>query len=617
MLKLRDYQQAQKEETLREFAKGYKNVMFQAPTGAGKTVSGVDMLHHYYKLDPHAVYAWMTDRQLLRTQSGAQIEKLMPVVDHSQMSAGRREWVKGAVNIFSPTLKMPEMPKGSDAGLLVVDEAHHGTARTWSRAIQNWNGRVLGLTATVWRMSDKQGFQKEFDTLVPGPQIVDLIETINPATGRAYLAQPIVLSPSKRYRVNTNNLDNSTTNASGYTDESTDREVQRLLRAEDLPRAWARLCDLFPDIAGNRQTLWYSPSINSAELLCEELRKDDWGGAAMIDADTPYSTRELYLDMLEAGTIRHVVSVNTIGEGVNLPAIPVVAWVRPSKSVVQWFQACGRAMRPKESGKCLILDFAGTAYEIGLPDEPREWSLLPRDKQGSKGLRKYPPGQCIDDDCPMLVHPSMRNCPLCDELLWWDCAICGRARRYTNFADRDVAECRDCRMVRRRRNDWFKQAASGQKECFYSLLGLDFLLRDGYTEESIQAAYDSCDNRGDPIAETALLTLRNSVRRELYDNLRQAHIDVERAYEEYWSPDVNNVSGRLIHIEAGQKIVWQQKRDDGTWGWIRCTPLTDQSGTTRGASWITRRGQRVSSISEATKMTKDYLGMYHNVNVKS
>ena len=43
------------------------------------------------------------------------------------------------------------------ADLLVIDEAHHAAADGWTRAMQQWPGPIVGMTATPWRLSEKKG----------------------------------------------------------------------------------------------------------------------------------------------------------------------------------------------------------------------------------------------------------------------------------------------------------------------------------------------------------------------------------------------------------------------------------------------------------------------------
>ena len=43
--------------------------------------------------------------------------------------------------------------------LMVIDEAHHAAAKGWERAMQQWSGRILGMTATPMAAVEKGGIR--------------------------------------------------------------------------------------------------------------------------------------------------------------------------------------------------------------------------------------------------------------------------------------------------------------------------------------------------------------------------------------------------------------------------------------------------------------------------
>ena len=57
----------------------------------------------------------------------------------------------------------------SPEDLLVIDEAHHAAADSWTRAMRQWPGSIVGMTATPWRLSEKEGFKHLFDDLLWRP----------------------------------------------------------------------------------------------------------------------------------------------------------------------------------------------------------------------------------------------------------------------------------------------------------------------------------------------------------------------------------------------------------------------------------------------------------------
>ena len=65
-------------------------------------------------------------------------------------------------------------------------------------------------------------------------------------------------------------------------------------------------------------------------------------------------------------------------------------------------------MRPGAGKRALILDLAGISHELGLPDEPREWTL--EDGEVSARRKKeVKPGEC--PECHTMFYG--RTCPGC------------------------------------------------------------------------------------------------------------------------------------------------------------------------------------------------------------
>ena len=77
---------------------------------------------------------------------------------------------------------------------MIIDEAHHATAKGWDRAIRRFPGKAVGMTATPWRLSQKEGFDHLFRKLVRGADVPDLQEP-------GFLCNAKVLIPSPEYRI--------------------------------------------------------------------------------------------------------------------------------------------------------------------------------------------------------------------------------------------------------------------------------------------------------------------------------------------------------------------------------------------------------------------------------
>ena len=82
----------------------------------------------------------------------------------------------------------------SSEDIMIIDEAHHAAAEGYSKAMQLWRGPVIGLTATPWRLSKKEGFDHLFEQLLRGPQIQELQNS-------GYLCKVGVMTPGEDGRI--------------------------------------------------------------------------------------------------------------------------------------------------------------------------------------------------------------------------------------------------------------------------------------------------------------------------------------------------------------------------------------------------------------------------------
>ena len=157
-----------------------KPVMMQLPTGAGKTIIAAALLSKYLTGRRKAV--WLTHRKELASQTERMLTEagILATTDARWMPGERAPSIANSVVILmAQTVGLRTKAAGVWSSyykndLLIIDEAHHATAPGWERAIRQWPGRVLGMTATPWRLSKKEGFDHLFSELINGPQMSQL-----------------------------------------------------------------------------------------------------------------------------------------------------------------------------------------------------------------------------------------------------------------------------------------------------------------------------------------------------------------------------------------------------------------------------------------------------------
>jgi superfamily II DNA or RNA helicase len=271
------------------------------------------------------------------------------------------------------TLVRREFPP---ADLVIIDEAHHAKAATYERVVEHYpNTFLLGLTATPRRL-DQLGLGDIFSALVCGPSIAWLVEN-------GYLAKPRV-----------------------FAGPEPDLRGIRIIAGDFDRHALAERCDkkqLVGDLVANytrlssgRQAIAYA--VNIAHALAIAARFNEAGIPAVeLDGTTPAFQRADLLARFRDKEIRVLSNCGLFTEGLDVPSVQAILIARPTQSETLHLQMLGRGLR-RDLGKldCHILDHAGNARRLGLPEEEWNWSLETTKKEH-----------------PSADHDDYQKCPLC------------------------------------------------------------------------------------------------------------------------------------------------------------------------------------------------------------
>lgn len=419
MIRLRPYQQELLEKSQAALALDGARVMTQLPTGGGKTEIAGALLKEFLVDGRKAV--WLTHREELANQTE---ERLSPNWSVSAMS-GTDSWsprrpapriVNGVVILKAQTVSRRNKDSAvvwdnySPDDLLVIDEAHHAPATGWERAIKQWPGKVWGLTATPWRLTQREGFDHLFHVLVTGQQTSEMQEN-------GFLARSRIFAPTPDDRIKGGEVGQ----LGDFTEGGIERANEQLVMTTLAVNFWRNLAE-------GRQTVAYAVSKGHAANLVRAFR--DWGiSASSILSDTPQDEREQAIEDFKNGNLTVLVNVAVATEGFDLPDASCVMITRPTKSLALYLQMVGRGLRPKDDGgDCLILDLASNAEEHGLPEDYREWSLIAR---GNPAPGDPPVRYC--HECNFMAHPAHHKCPKCNADLGKPCRLCGKFRPWSRW----------------------------------------------------------------------------------------------------------------------------------------------------------------------------------------
>lgn len=386
MITLRDYQSDAVDNLRDAFRAGNRRLCFVLPTGGGKTITASYMAQNASaKRIPVLILAHRIE---LIEQFAATLRQFR--IPHGIIAAGRsmnREPVQvGMIGTVANRLDRIPAP-----GLIIVDEAHHATAKSYRRILDAFPAaRVIGLTATPAR-TDGKGLGEVFDALVTGPTMRQLIDG-------GHLAPYRLFCPP-------NKMDLSGVHRRAG-DFAKGELAERVDKSEIIGDAVAH----YRKYAPGQTFAAFCVSVEHAAHVADQFTMAGIP-TRPIDGGMNRGDRARTLDMLRSGELAGITSCDLISEGFDLPKIGAAIMLRPTQSLIIHLQQIGRALRPEPGKVATILDHAGNTLRHGLPDIPRDWTLDGGASRATKAENGIAIRHCRE--CFAIYPAALDECPHC------------------------------------------------------------------------------------------------------------------------------------------------------------------------------------------------------------
>jgi superfamily II DNA or RNA helicase len=254
---------------------------------------------------------------------------------------------------------------------VIVDEAHHGTASSYRPLFNELQpARLLGLTATPERM-DGSSILADFDGKMTAE--IRLPEALSEK----------LLCPFHYFGV-TDNIDLSGEQFWRNGRYATD-ELEKVFTGDDI-RAKQRV-DLVlqalrkyqPELDGVRG-VGFCAGVRHAYYMAAHFNEAGIR-SAVVEGNTPSEERTTFLRDLREGQLTFLFTVDVLSEGIDIPEINMVLFLRPTESLTVFLQQLGRGLRHAPNKECLtVLDFVGQTHRRYRIDT-RFSALLLRQRQ--------------------------------------------------------------------------------------------------------------------------------------------------------------------------------------------------------------------------------------------
>ena len=313
---------------------------------------------------------------------GKQKDTDKAVIFASVATLGRKEYL--TEDVFAPDY----------FDYVIIDEFHHAVNEQYQRIVKYFKPQfLLGLTATPERMDGKNIYEIcDYNV----PYVISLKEAINKG----------MLVPFHYYGIYDETDYSSLHLVKGRYDEKELNEtyIGNIKRYDLIYKYYMKY--------RSKRALGFCCSRQHAEEMAKEFCKRGIEAVAVYsNADGAFSEdRDKAIEKLKKQEIKMIFSVDMFNEGVDIAALDMVMFLRPTESPIVFLQQLGRGLRISKGKEYLnVLDFIGNYEKAG-----RAPLLLSGGKDlGEKSACNYADIE-YPDDC--IVDFDMRLIDLFKEL---------------------------------------------------------------------------------------------------------------------------------------------------------------------------------------------------------
>jgi superfamily II DNA or RNA helicase/HKD family nuclease len=326
-----------------------------APTGTGKTVVAALDYRRLVDLDvsfgQRPSLLFVAHRRELLEQSLRTFREVLGDGAFGELLVGQhkpRDWRHVFASIQSLTAAGFDTVGSRHFDVVIVDEFHHAEAATYRRLLDHLEPRMLlGLTATPER-TDGLDVTRWFDGRTAFEmRLWDALEQR-------------LLAPFHYFGVaDDTDLSTLTWRRGGYVIS----ELSNLVTGDDARvRRLLQAVRRIVDEPTSMRALGFCVSIEHANFMAS--RFDAAGIAARaVTGETPSPERDDALRALRQGEVQVLFTVDLFNEGLDVPEIDTVLFLRPTESATVFLQQLGRGLRKSQDKAVLtVIDLVGNQH---------------------------------------------------------------------------------------------------------------------------------------------------------------------------------------------------------------------------------------------------------------
>ena len=371
------------------YREGKKRVVYQLPTGGGKTVAFSGLINRFLARIDKRIIVFVHREELLK-QARKTLYEWYGLIAHPVLP-GQKTLPDAKVYVCmaeTANNRLKKDPKYfGEVGCVLFDEAHLGN---FKKLLSYFDCFTIGVTATPIFASKKHPMNEVYEDIVCGPQISALIEDK-------------LLTPNITYHVKNVNRKELAISKGEFDEKKMGETFSK-------PRHVHNTIDGYKKHLLGKKTIIFNSNIAHSKIVTQ----------AFVDAgfdckhlDGASADRSEIFEWFKKTPDAILCNVGVATTGFDEPSIMGVIVNKSTLSEPLWLQTTGRGSRRYEGKEhFIIIDMGGNALTFGDWSTDRDWKDIfhnphkPKDKDGVAPVKN-----CAT--CDAIISASARKCQYC------------------------------------------------------------------------------------------------------------------------------------------------------------------------------------------------------------
>ncbi len=333
------------------------HLLYQLPTGGGKTIIFSEIVRQYLKLKKKKVVV-LTHRIELCNQTSKVLSDfgVLNKVVNSKASLDDQEKYSCFVAMVE-TLNnrlLDDKLDISDVGLVIIDEAHYNS---FTKLLKFFSSSfILGVTATPLSSNINLPMTDNYDELIVGESINELIKNNFLARANLYT-----------YNVGLTSL------IVGANGDYTVKSSEELYTNNDM---LSKLLLAYEERCLNKKTLIFNNGINTSLIVYDTFKKAGFN-VRHLDNTATKKQRSETLKWFKETPDAILTSVSILTTGFDEPTVKCIVINRATKSLTLYYQMIGRGSRLlKDKNTFEVIDLGNNFYRFGEWGSDIDWHKI-------------------------------------------------------------------------------------------------------------------------------------------------------------------------------------------------------------------------------------------------